>query len=174
MRGGNYRTLIPFLKKTGFIAGDGTPTSVYQRFRNSAQSGSAAAEALRTGYAPLFTMNENADKLPDNELRGLMVQATGLEAESRAIQAAMASFKVLRDFAGGAQPSPNSLQATPKPIGKTTENSTIITGVTPPGFMDDAVGLNIGYTINLNLPATTDINVFNAIFRSLKENLLKR
>lgn len=30
----------------------------------------------------------------------------------------------------------------------------------------------ISYTINLNLPATTDIEVFNAIFKSLKENLL--
>jgi hypothetical protein len=28
-------------------------------------------------------------------------------------------------------------------------------------------------TINLNLPETSDVEVFNAIFRSLKENLLK-
>jgi hypothetical protein len=30
----------------------------------------------------------------------------------------------------------------------------------------------ISYTINLNLPATTDVEVFNAIFKSLKENIL--
>ncbi len=34
------------------------------------------------------------------------------------------------------------------------------------------LGLNLGYTINLNLPATSDPAVFNAIFRALKENLL--
>ena len=33
-------------------------------------------------------------------------------------------------------------------------------------------GLNLSYTINLNLPSTTDINVYNAIFKSLKEHLL--
>ncbi len=33
--------------------------------------------------------------------------------------------------------------------------------------------LNLSYTINLNLPETSDIQVFNAIFRSLKENLLR-
>jgi hypothetical protein len=33
--------------------------------------------------------------------------------------------------------------------------------------------LNLGYTINLNLPATSDAGVYNAIFRSLRENLLK-
>jgi hypothetical protein len=34
-------------------------------------------------------------------------------------------------------------------------------------------GLGLSYTINLNLPATSDITVFNAIFKSLKEHLLK-
>jgi hypothetical protein len=33
--------------------------------------------------------------------------------------------------------------------------------------------LGLSYTINLNLPATTDIDVFNAIFKSLRENLLR-
>ena len=32
---------------------------------------------------------------------------------------------------------------------------------------------SISYTINLNLPPTTNVEVFNAIFRSLKENLLR-
>ena len=34
------------------------------------------------------------------------------------------------------------------------------------------LGLNLGYTFNINLPATSDQAVFNAIFRSLKENIL--
>jgi hypothetical protein len=33
--------------------------------------------------------------------------------------------------------------------------------------------MGLSYTINLNLPATTEIEVFNAIFRSLRENLLR-
>jgi hypothetical protein len=32
--------------------------------------------------------------------------------------------------------------------------------------------LNLGYTINLQLPSTTDVAVFNAIFKSLREHLL--
>ena len=32
--------------------------------------------------------------------------------------------------------------------------------------------LGISYTINLNLPATTEVEVFNAIFKSLKEHIL--
>jgi len=37
----------------------------------------------------------------------------------------------------------------------------------------DGAGLHLSYTINLNLPATSDVAVFNAIFKSLKEHLLK-
>ena len=33
--------------------------------------------------------------------------------------------------------------------------------------------INLSYTINLNLPATTDIEVFNAIFKSLKQHLIQ-
>ena len=56
----------------------------------------------------------------------------------------------------------------------------VLPAVIPPGSAHQAavgaaqsVGLNLKYTINLNLPATSDIAVFNAIFKSLKENLLK-
>ena len=37
----------------------------------------------------------------------------------------------------------------------------------------DHVELKVGYTINLNLPETSDPEVFNAIFKSLRDNLLK-
>jgi hypothetical protein len=42
------------------------------------------------------------------------------------------------------------------------------------GAMDSStkLGLNLSYTINLNLPATSDQAVFNAIFKSLKEHLI--
>ena len=48
IKGGSGRAIPPFLKKVGFVAGDGTPTSTYTRFRNSNAkvSGAAAAEEL--------------------------------------------------------------------------------------------------------------------------------
>jgi hypothetical protein len=36
----------------------------------------------------------------------------------------------------------------------------------------DRRSINLGYTINLQLPATSDIAVFNAIFKSLREHIL--
>jgi hypothetical protein len=36
------------------------------------------------------------------------------------------------------------------------------------------IGMNLSYTINLNLPQSSDPEVFNAIFKALKEHLLSR
>tara|TARA_B100000787_G_C16068588_1_gene238855 strand:- start:316 stop:522 length:207 start_codon:yes stop_codon:yes gene_type:complete len=36
-----------------------------------------------------------------------------------------------------------------------------------------SLGLNMAYQINIVLPETKDIEVFNAIFKSLRENLLR-
>jgi hypothetical protein len=38
----------------------------------------------------------------------------------------------------------------------------------------DDLRLNLAYTINLVLPKTDDVAVFNAIFKSLRENLLRK
>ena len=39
--------VIPFLKKVGFLGADGSPTDIYKRFRNEAESGRATAEAIQ-------------------------------------------------------------------------------------------------------------------------------
>jgi hypothetical protein len=36
------------------------------------------------------------------------------------------------------------------------------------------IGLNLAYTINLVLPKSDDPAVFNAIFKSLRDNLLRK
>jgi len=171
MKGGSARPVIPFLKRTGFLASDGTPTGIYRRFRNSRERGRAAAEALQTGYATLFVANEAAHELSDSELRGLIVQMTGVDEGSRTLTAMLGSFKALREFADfsaaeGDARLPSS-DATPSERQETVELPD--TALPAPGV----TGLNVGYTINLHLPATSDIAVFNAILKSLRENLLR-
>lgn len=168
MRGGSARPIIPFLKKTGFLGTDGVPTELYRRFRNPAATGSAAFEALRFGYKPLYAKNETAHKLNDAELKGIVLESTGLDHESRVATAIVASFKHLKSLASFDEkptlPAVKKEDEQPKPERRDP----------PPPAAELPVGMNLSYTINLNLPATPDINVFNAIFRSLKENLLKR
>jgi Family of unknown function (DUF5343) len=160
--GGSAKPVIPFLKKTGFLASDGVPTSTYQRFRNPSQSKRAAAEALRKGFVPLYEINEYAHDLSDPDLKGIIMQATGLDEGASTIRSIIGSFKALRAFADfdlASQDEESSGQESGS--GKT--------------YLEEAVplpaGLNLGYTINIHLPATSDIAVYNAIFKSLREHL---
>jgi Family of unknown function (DUF5343) len=99
LKGGSARPVIPFLEKTGFLASDGSPTTLYKRFRNPAQSKQAAAEALRTGFRSLYQINEYVHDLPDPELKGIIVQATGMDEGASSIRSIVGSFKALRAFA---------------------------------------------------------------------------
>ena len=162
IKGGAGRAIPPYLKKIGFVAGDGTPTEIYTRFRNSNKvtSGGAAADALKHGYKPLYEVNEYAHDLGDKDLKGLVVQVTGLEEDARVVEFVLSTFKKLKRYADFEAKSGDSKdEKDEKPKKK---------AVRPVGDRD----FNIAYTINLNLPPTTNVEVFNAIFKSLKENLL--
>lgn len=164
MKGGSPRPVIPFLKRTGFLGSDGVPTDLYKRFRNSSDRGNAAAEALRKGYASLYEVNEYIHDASDKDLKGVIVQVTGAEPKSPSVRAIMESFKALKEFAkfDGDEVDEDDLEE-PTEERRQDGNDRVVL----------KRGLGISYTINLNLPPTSDIAVFDAIFKSLKENLLK-
>jgi len=161
LKGGSPRPVIPFLKRTAFLTSDGTPTALYKRFRNPSESGSAAAEAMRQGYASLYASNEYVHDLSDIDLRGVVVQVTGLAPDSGTVKAIIGSFKALRQFADF--DAPQATAAVSKEQDETPE---------PLRAAVDIGAIKLGYTINLQLPATSDVAVFNAIFKSLRTHLL--
>jgi uncharacterized protein DUF5343 len=167
MPGGSPRAVIPFLKRTGFLASDGAPTDLYKRFRNSAQTGAAAAEALRIGYRPLYEKNEYVHNAKDPDLRGLVVQVTGSEEDSKLVKAVVGSFKSLKAFADfDAESAESSIEDAGDALPERDEQPGDGAGALPGG-------ISLGYTINLHLPPTSDVAVFNAIFKSLREHLLR-
>jgi uncharacterized protein DUF5343 len=168
IKGGTGAAIPPYLKRIGFVASDGSPTAIYKRFRNHATSGAAVAEAVKLGYRDLADANEYFYDLGDKELLALIVQVTGSEADSQVAKLTFSTLKALKSLAdfeakvavAAAVPTASTLS---EPSGEKQP--------VPPAA-DRGMGLNLSYTINLNLPATSDQAVFNAIFRSLKEYLL--
>src|SRR5262245_30446744 len=96
IQSGTAKAVIPCLERVGFLGTDGSPTDRYKRFRNTAASGAAAAEALRQGFKSLYDRNEYAHNLKDSELKGLIVEATGLEPGGSTVKAIIGSFKALK------------------------------------------------------------------------------
>ena len=173
IKGGSGNQMTAYLKKIGFASPDGSPTELYKKFRNSSTEGWAAAQALRFGYASLYARNEYMYKLADAELKGLIVEETGAGQDSNAVPLILSCIRQLKKFARW-----DSVPVEEKQERFEKETATLpapqeFTGNGAAPITPQSLGLNLGYTINLNLPATSDPAVFNAIFRALKEHLLK-
>lgn len=110
-------------------------------------------------------------QLSDEKLRGLIIEKTGQSDDSSVVSMTLASIKAIKKFAdwshGNKHHQEQHQELAPSALATPHANSL------PPPQGNESVGLNLSYTINLNLPATSDIAVFNAIFKSLKENLLR-
>ena len=158
IRGGAGGGVPPFFKRLGFLNTDGTPTALYDKYRNASTSRYAVGDAIRHGYKALYQGNEYAHSLNDADLKGLILQVSGLEQGSVARQI-FTTFKKLRGLAEFDE-TPVTEETSKPPAG--------IDGAPPPR----AKGLSLAYTINLNLPPSTNPEVFNAIFKSLREHLL--
>lgn len=171
MKGGSGRALLPFLKKIGFVNSDGTPSDLYIRFRNPSDSEVAVAEAIKIGYKALYDSNEYTHELGDDDLKGLIVQVTGQEPDSNVVSLSHRTFKKLKEKArfDYEHLTPASLAASDE---QNFTEATETAGVYRRHRSNTTSGLSLSYTINLNLPPTSDISVFNAIFKSLKDNLL--
>lgn len=171
--GGSGNQITSFLKKIGFVNSDGSPSDLYKRFRNSSTAGKAAAEALRIGYGPLYARNEYMHQLSDEKLRGLIIEETGQGEDSGVVGWVLASIKAIKKFADWSDGHVKSVPTEqPTTLTARTETNPPVRDATPRND-GGRIGLNLSYTINLNLPPSSDIAVFNAIFKSLKENLLK-
>ena len=160
----NDRALISLLKRLKFIGSSNVPTESYKQFRNDTKSKAVMAAAIKVAFQDLYQTNEYVHELKESELKELIKQRTGVADNDGKLVMAVGTFINLRklaDFKHGELP-------------EEPENENNEVDSAPPQFT--SIGKNnlgISYTINLNLPATTDIEVFNAIFRSLKEHLLQ-
>jgi len=165
--GGSGDQITSYLKKLGFANPDGSPSNIYKKFRNSSTSGQAAAEALKIGYAPLYVRNEYMHELSEVKLKGLIIEETGQSEDSNSVSLTLSAIKAIKKFADFSADQDHT----------EPEKAVVQYAATPslqlPPNSAQGLGLNLSYTINLNLPATSDIAVFNAIFKSLKDNLLK-
>jgi len=170
--GGNQRAFIPWAKKCKFLEEDGTPSQIYKDFRNPSFRGTAMATALKNGYEELYVRNEYAHDLSKPDFVKLVTDATGLAHDNQTVKAIVNTFfnaKEFADFETKNQESKSEIKVEKiKDLKEEIESTDTSTKSTRKKQID----LGINYTINLVLPKTDDPAIYNAIFKSLKDNLL--
>ncbi len=170
--GGNQMAFLPMLKRMKFLEQDGTPTKLYDQYRNDDTKARALAAGVRNAYSPVFERNEYAYNLSREKFGSLATEMTGLAKDSSVGKLIVSTFFTLKDgadFEGDL--SDEGSKATQVVLAKEPPDTT--SEQKPQVTRPDTVEFKVGYTINLNLPETTNLDVFNAIFKSLKEHLLR-
>jgi hypothetical protein len=164
-RSDNAKTLLGVLKFIGFLNQNGNPTQIWQMYRGG-DHGSVLAQALRDSYSDLFNILEDPSKHTASQIKDFFRGRTG-SAEgtiSKMADTFNALYK-LADFRSEADVSQeNTLfrQASAK----------MITSMPSPMAATVANQKAVNISIDLELPATDDIEVYRKIFQAIKEILI--
>ncbi|MCH7691344.1 MAG: DUF5343 domain-containing protein [candidate division Zixibacteria bacterium] len=163
----NDRGFLALLKSLGFLSPDGKPTSVYHEYRDHSRSKAVMAQALRRAYGDIFLIKEHPTDSDKNAIKGKFKSYHNVGAN-------LADF-MTRTFYALLKLS-DLKAATPKQSSKvdievdkpeTMKSESHEIGGQLSGF--NTSGLH--YNIQIHLPATKDTEVYNAIFKSIKEHL---
>jgi hypothetical protein len=162
----NDRAFLAFLKAIGFLSPDGKPTPRYHSYRDHSRSKEVMAEALREAYSDLFLIKANPTNADRVAIEG---KFKSFHNTSENVAQLMAkTFFALLALA--------DISAAPKLAVKHESKANEDPPAAPPTPPDKGIGSKIPaglhYNIQIHLPATKDVEVYNAIFKSLKEHLI--
>lgn len=112
----------------------------------------------------MFRRNQFAHKADEATLTDIVVSVTGLPKKDAVVRYIINTFKVFQEYAKGARDN-DVAEVEVAPVDREPA---------VPLSPQEAVArtMQLAYNINVVLPETTNVEVYNAIFRSLKANLL--
>ena len=164
----NDRTVIGMLKAMGFIDDLGAPRERYYQFLDEDIWARVLADGVREAYEDLFRINKDANTMTASQVKGklkTLLQGSKGDAVLQKMTTTFTALCELADFSGES--------ATDNGADKTVavEHASETTAHLKQPASKPMSPLAFGYTINVNLPATRDQEVYNAIFRAIRENL---
>jgi Family of unknown function (DUF5343) len=167
----NHLHFIPLLKGLGFLTSDGTPTERYKQFLDVTRWKQVLAEAVRESYSDIFVIKAKPTNSDLQTISGKF-KSTYNYSDTQADRAARTFLALLNlsdpETLYGPDKPPNSAEQIepaetipPTPAVLQVNGTSVASNQVKP-----AVGLH--YNIQIHLPATKDIEVYNNIFKSLR------
>ena len=165
----NDRAFVSLLRRLGFLTESNQPNSYYDDLRDKIRRPIVIATKIKELYRELYAIDESIHKASDAELKAAISRVTGKDEQT--VNRVFNTFKGLISQANfeTSLPTPPLEIVGGKPTDAGREHSPIL--------LDDTKKLRrrsepeFHYNIQIVLPATTEVAVYNAIFKSLRENL---
>jgi hypothetical protein len=170
----NDRLFVPLLKALRFVDDAGKPSSRYHAFLDDSEWKRVLADGIRDAYPDLFRVNREAHKLSRDQLSG-KIKSLGEGKISPAVLAnttkTFLELVKIADFS--ATPSTSPLPAKPAIDGGKEDLPQPEVSLSEPEPTALGVAPSLVYRIEIVLPAVRDQAIYDAIFKSAKEHLLK-
>ena len=163
----NDRAFIPLLKSLGFLTSDGKPTQRYTDYRDHSRSKHIMSEALREAYGDIFLIKELPTQADKDAIEGKFKSFHN--ASDNVAGLMTKTFLGLLGLADLSKKTTTSSSSSGKEPEKKIE---VEPSLPPNGMVHGVSGLH--YNIQIHLPATKDVEVYNSIFKSLKEHLFEK
>jgi hypothetical protein len=179
----NDRRFLGVLRFLGLIDSSGTPTEAYRStLRRGAQGRAEFAKLIRESYADLFATYPDAHRKDNEALQNFFTAHT--DVGSKAVQLMASTFKTIctfSDFEGEVGTDANGLVAADYSNGSAEVTSTPIPSKVPnisnsstTNTLDSvAQPLVINVNIQLEIPTTSDGQVYDSLFKSMAKHILR-
>ncbi len=162
------RLITGVLKALRFLDDSSQPTERYFRFLDQTQSGRVLAEGIREAYADLFQIRVDAQNLSGEELVNKLKTLTeGKPSKSVLSKMAMTFSSLVKHADFSAPPLPQAAPAKKKEDVKGDKISGKTSVIRPTVDLGGLV-----YNIQIVLPESRNGEVYDVLFKSLKEHLL--
>ena len=158
----NDRAFIPLFKKLGFLQDDGTPSPLYDQLKDATSTKTILGVQIKSLYSELFAINTEIYTATDTEVKGAISRVTGRDEDG--VTRIYNTFKALCNLA--------TFDVVQEQVSSSEKDSEQPTNDSNDKHIELPRMNEFHYNIQIHLPATNDISVYNAIFKSLKENLL--
>jgi uncharacterized protein DUF5343 len=162
----NDRAFLPILKALGFLSPDGKPTSVYHDYRDHSRSKAVMGQALKNAYGDIFLIKEHPTEADRAAVQGKFKSYHNVSDNVAALMQktfyallSLADLKAATPVKPALPPEANKNETPPQ---KREVSDDQRPPVTP----------TLHYNIQIHLPATKDVEVYNAIFKSLRAHLI--
>lgn len=164
------RAFIPLLKAIGFLTADGVPTQRYNNYRDYSRSRIVMGEALKEAYSDIFLINAHPTTADSASITGKFKSFHN--SSDKVADLMSKTFFELLELADLDASTTNLPNGSEKDKDSTTENISASQNHQQVRVPSNRVS-GLHYNIQIHLPATKDIEVYNSIFKSLKEHLLE-
>lgn len=172
----NDRLVIGVLKALGMIDESSAPTQRYFDFLDQTQSKTVLVEGIKEAYEDLFNLRIDAQNMTNDEVKNKLKTLTQGQKTDKVISLMAMTFKSLCEYAdwskveknSGASKSTKEAAKQKQTQAETSESEESIS----PLKTNNNKSTELHYNIQIHLPETRDMAVYDAIFQSLKKHLL--